>query len=119
VFGIGNIREKQRNSHNHAAVQQGRLACCSGRLRAGTDLRLVDLEDFTPHYARTLAEWRRNLDRAGDRLERWTDERFRRLWYLHLAYCEGGFAERHTGLVQMVLARGAWRGQVSRAEQKM
>lgn len=76
---------------------------------AATDLRLVHLEDFTQHYARTLADWRENLRRNHDAVSRLTDERFRRLWMLYLAYCEGGFAERHTGLVQMVFARPDWR----------
>lgn len=79
-----------------------------------SDLRLVDLEDFTPHYARTLAAWRANLERNLDAVVRITDGRFRRLWDLYLAYCEGGFRERHTGLVQMVLARPDWRGVVNR-----
>lgn len=75
-----------------------------------SDLRMVDLEDFTPHYARTLAAWRDNLARRHEAVARITDERFRRLWQLYLAYCEGGFAERHTGVVQMVMARPGWRG---------
>jgi cyclopropane-fatty-acyl-phospholipid synthase len=77
-----------------------------------SDLRLVDLEDFTPHYARTLAAWRDNLERNRAAVDLITDERFRRLWRLYLAYCEGGFLERHTGLVQMVFSRPAWRGEV-------
>lgn len=89
----------------------GALTASSSRV---SDLRLVDLEDFTPHYARTLAAWRDNLHQRRDDVARLTDERFRRLWHLYLAYCEGGFAERHTGLVQMVLARPAWRGTVRR-----
>lgn len=80
-----------------------------------SDLRLVDLEDLTPHYARTLAEWRANLERNHEAVARITTERFRRLWRIYLSYCEGGFQERHTGLVQMVLARPDWRGEVDRA----
>jgi cyclopropane-fatty-acyl-phospholipid synthase len=83
-----------------------------GAASAATDLRIVDLEDFTPHYARTLAAWRANLEANREAVERLTGPRFRRLWRLYLAYCEGGFAERHTGLVQMVLARPAWRGEI-------
>jgi cyclopropane-fatty-acyl-phospholipid synthase len=80
----------------------------------GTDLRLVDLEDFTPHYARTMAEWRANLEARRERVDAITTERFRRRWMFYLAYCEGGFRERHTGLVQMVMARPAWRGEIRR-----
>jgi cyclopropane-fatty-acyl-phospholipid synthase len=89
----------------------GALLAASGR---GTDFRLVDLEDFTPHYARTLAAWRGNLERRQADVDRLTTERFRRLWRLYLAYCEGGFHERHTGLVQMVMARPDWRGEITR-----
>jgi cyclopropane-fatty-acyl-phospholipid synthase len=33
------------------------------------------------------------------------DERFLRLWDFYLAYCEGGFRERSTGSVQMLLVK--------------
>jgi cyclopropane-fatty-acyl-phospholipid synthase len=76
-----------------------------------TDLRTVHLEDLTPHYVRTLAAWRANIDAAEDRLEALGyDERFRRLWRLYLSYCEAGFAERRIGVVQTVLAKPRWRG---------
>ena len=78
-----------------------------------TDMGTVDLEDITPHYVETLRRWRANFDAAGDRVaELGYDERFRRLWRLYLSYCEAGFAERRIGLVQMVLAKPAWRAPV-------
>lgn len=80
-----------------------------------SDLRLVDLEDLTSHYARTLAHWRENIGRNIEPVSKITTDRFRRLWLLYLSYCEGGFAERHTGLVQMVFARPDWRGTVVRS----
>ncbi len=80
-------------------------ALCQAMTRA-SDLRVVGLEDIGAHYARTLAEWRCNL-RA-----RWSearalgfDEDFLRLWEFYLVYCEGGFAERALGDVQLVLER--------------
>ena len=80
-----------------------------------TTLRMVDLEDITPHYARTLRAWRSNVERERERLaELGYDERFRRLWRLYLSYCEGGFAERRIGTVQIVLAGRHWRGHVVR-----
>ena len=33
------------------------------------------------------------------------DERFVRLWEYYLAYCEAGFAERCTGVVQLLLTK--------------
>jgi cyclopropane-fatty-acyl-phospholipid synthase len=76
-----------------------------------TDLRTVHVEDFTPHYVETLRRWRQNFEAAAQELEHHGyDERFRRLWRMYLAYCEGGFAERRIGLVQTVLAKPQWRG---------
>jgi cyclopropane-fatty-acyl-phospholipid synthase len=70
-----------------------------------SDLRLRHLEDLTPHYARTLAAWRDNLAARQEAVAKLTTERFRRLWDFYLCYCEGGFAERYVGLVQMVFDR--------------
>lgn len=71
-----------------------------------TDMRIVDLEDFTDHYPETLRHWRANFDEAEPQLARLGyDERFRRLWRLYLAYAEAGFAEHRTGVVQMVMAK--------------
>jgi cyclopropane-fatty-acyl-phospholipid synthase len=76
-----------------------------------TDLRTVHLEDLTPHYVQTLRHWRENVEAAADRLAaRGYDERFRRLWRMYLAYCEGGFAERRIGVVQALLAKPNWAG---------
>ncbi len=75
-----------------------------------SDMRIVGLEDLTPHYADTLRLWRGNFERAGERLaELGYDERFQRLWRLYLSYCEAGFSEHRIGLVQVQLAKPAWR----------
>jgi cyclopropane-fatty-acyl-phospholipid synthase len=83
-----------------------------------TDMRMLDLEDITDHYPRTLRHWRQNFAAAADRAEELGyDRRFRRLWELYLAWCEGGFMERRIGDVQALLAKPAfrrpapWRGQ--------
>jgi len=77
-----------------------------------TDLRLVHLEDITPHYARTLQEWRR---RFFDRLDRVREmgfsDTFIRMWEFYLAYCEAGFTERYIGDVQMIYAKPMCREQ--------
>ena len=78
-----------------------------------TDLRTVDLEDLTAHYAETVRRWRANVEREAGALDALGyDERFRRMWRMYLAYCEGGFAERRIGVVQAVLAKPHWRGSV-------
>jgi cyclopropane-fatty-acyl-phospholipid synthase len=81
------------------------------------DLRMVDLEDITPHYAETLRRWRANVEAHAARLaELGYDERFQRLWTLYLSFCEAGFTERRIGNVQVVLAKPRWRGHLATAE---
>jgi cyclopropane-fatty-acyl-phospholipid synthase len=72
----------------------------------GTDLKLFHLEDIGPHYATTLRRWRENFfaNLAGVRKLGYPEE-FIRLWNYYLCYCEGGFAERQLGDVQMVLTK--------------
>jgi cyclopropane-fatty-acyl-phospholipid synthase len=75
-----------------------------------TDLKLFHLEDIGPHYARTLALWRRNFFEHLDEVRRLGyPQSFVRLWEFYLCYCEGGFAERQLGDVQMLLTKPACR----------
>jgi cyclopropane-fatty-acyl-phospholipid synthase len=83
-----------------------------------TDMRVLDLEDITEHYPETLRRWRANLRRAAGRAdELGYDRRFRRLWELYLAWCEGGFIERRIGDVQALLAKPAYRRPAPRRRQ--
>jgi len=82
------------------------VTALSSAATEASDLRLADLEDIGPHYARTLELWRENL------LRRWDDalalghsEEFLRLWEFYFCYCEGGFAERRISDVQMRLEK--------------
>lgn len=71
-----------------------------------SDLTLTHMEDITPHYARTLREWRERCMEQSDAIrELGFDDRFLRMWEFYLAYCEGGFAERHIGDVQLVFSK--------------
>jgi cyclopropane-fatty-acyl-phospholipid synthase len=82
-----------------------------------SDMRMVDLEDITPHYAETLRRWRANVDtRVNEIRSLGYDERFLRLWRLYLSFCEAGFTERRIGTVQIVLAKPRWRGHLATAE---
>ncbi|MDA0159687.1 cyclopropane-fatty-acyl-phospholipid synthase family protein [Solirubrobacter ginsenosidimutans] len=82
-----------------------------------SDLRMVDLEDITPHYAETLRRWRANVEAHTARLaDMGYDDRFQRLWRLYLSFCEAGFTERRIGSVQIVLAKPRWRGRLDTAE---
>jgi len=71
-----------------------------------TDLKIFGLEDIGPHYARTLREWRRNFfDQLPKVRALGYPESFVRLWEFYLCYCEGGFAERQLGDVQLLLTK--------------
>lgn len=73
---------------------------------ATTDMKMTHMEDITPHYARTLAAWReRFLANKENIMALGYDETFIRLWDFYFAYCEGGFAERVIGDVQLMFAR--------------
>lgn len=79
-------------------------------ISGSTRLQMLDVEDFTAHYAETLRRWRESFDsRLDDVRALGLDERFIRLWRFYLAYCEAGFAERHCTVNQFVLAGHAWR----------
>ena len=82
------------------------ITAISNAIARATDLRLVHLEDITPHYAITLREWRR---RFFDNIEKVRalgfSEPFVRMWEYYLCYCEGGFAERYIGDVQMLFVK--------------
>ena len=71
-----------------------------------TDMTLFHLEDISPHYARTLRQWR---NRFFDNIEKVRSlnfpETFIRMWEYYLCYCEGGFSERYIGDVQMLLTK--------------
>ena len=80
------------------------ILCSTARV---TRFSLEHLEEIGPHYARTLHHWReRFLARRGDVRSLGFDERFLRTWDYYLAYCEGAFAERYIGDVQLLFRRG-------------
>jgi cyclopropane-fatty-acyl-phospholipid synthase len=82
------------------------VGALTGSFARTTDLALVHLEDIGPHYARTLRTWRERFLGNRDRVAALgRGPAFQRLWEFYFAYCEGGFAERALGDVQMVLAK--------------
>lgn len=71
-----------------------------------TDLVVRHLQDIGFDYARTLKDWCDNFMHARDRVHQLGyDDNFVRLWQFYLCYCEGGFRERATSAVHMVLAK--------------
>jgi cyclopropane-fatty-acyl-phospholipid synthase len=91
-------------------------SCCpslhaiSEAVTRSSDLRLNNLEDLSSHYARTLREWRNAFHaHLGQVRSMGFDERFIRMWEYYLCYCEGGFAERFTGVVQLLFSKPGYR----------
>ncbi len=85
-----------------------------GAVTEGTDLRLVHLEDITPHYARTLRTWReRFFANIAEVRGLGYPDMFIRMWDFYLSYCEAGFAERYLGDVQMVFHKPLCRHDAS------
>lgn len=71
-----------------------------------TDMVVRHLQDIGFDYARTLKDWCDNFMHARDRVHQLGyDDNFVRLWQFYLCYCEGGFRERATSAIHMVLAK--------------
>lgn len=76
-------------------VSVGIIETC---LKKTGHLRLSDIEDIGPHYARTLDLWRKNLqDRRTDLEALGYDDVFFRTWVYYFCYCEAAFATRTLG----------------------
>lgn len=71
-----------------------------------TSLTIHDLQEIGLHYADTLREWRHRFTEKLPTIESLgLDKTFQRKWHYYLASCEGGFATKATGNVQIVLAK--------------
>jgi cyclopropane-fatty-acyl-phospholipid synthase len=71
-----------------------------------TDLVVRQLQDIGFDYARTLKHWCDNFLHARDKVHQLGyDDNFVRLWHFYLCYCEGGFIERATSAIHMVLSK--------------
>jgi cyclopropane-fatty-acyl-phospholipid synthase len=71
-----------------------------------SDMRMLHLEEISDHYARTLSEWRRRMHANLGRMRALgLPESFLRMWEFYLCYCEGGFAERIIGTVQILFEK--------------
>ena len=97
-------------------------ALLASKTRA-SDLALTHMEDFGRSYALTLKAWRERFMAQLPKVRaQGFDERFIRQWEFYLAYCEGGFRERATGVAQLLLAkpgnRRASLPEIERAEKR-
>ena len=75
-------------------------------MNATGDLNLLDYEDMTPFYAKTLKDWRASFSTALPKVRALGyDEAFIRKWLYYLCYCEAGFGTRHISVAQAVYTR--------------
>ena len=82
------------------------VSALGSAMAAGSDLRLVGLEDIGPHYAPTLRAWRDAFEaRLAEVRALGFDEPFVRTWRLYLAFSEAAFAERTLGDHHLVFSR--------------
>lgn len=81
-------------------------AVISSHVANSTDMQIVELQDITQSYARTLAAWRQRFHAQLDEVRRQGfDEVFIRMWEFYLCYCEGGFIERVISTAQFTMAK--------------
>ncbi len=88
----------------------GGLLPCLSRiaevLQKHTSLTISHVESIGPHYATTLALWRKRfLDNASELKQCGFDKQFQRMWTYYLAICEAGFRCGHINDLQIVLER--------------
>jgi cyclopropane-fatty-acyl-phospholipid synthase len=89
------------------------LSAIQNAVAKSTDMRCVQYEDITPHYAATLEQWRLRFEESIDRVrELGYPEEFVRMWRYYLSYCIAGFAERYIGVGQMMLNKPGCREPV-------
>ncbi|MDF1762103.1 MAG: class I SAM-dependent methyltransferase, partial [Oleibacter sp.] len=71
-----------------------------------SNMKMIHMEDITPHYARTLDAWRQRFlgNKESIKALGYSDD-FIRLWDFYFAYCEGGFTERVIGDVHLMFAK--------------
>jgi cyclopropane-fatty-acyl-phospholipid synthase len=90
----------------HYIFPGGCLPSLSALLEAagrGSDLRLVHVEDFAPHYAETLRRWKTAFFAQREEVQALGySAEFVRMWEYYLCYCEALFEERHVSLLQLV-----------------
>ena len=75
----------------------------------GSDLRVNHVEDIGLHYAKTLRAWLVNFMANKESIKQHGyDDDFIRLWEYYFCYCEAGFKERYTGVVQIVMNKPSY-----------
>ena len=82
------------------------MAAIGRAAAAGTDMRMIHLEDLAPQYPETPRRWRANFraQQASIRALGHSEE-LARLREFYLCHCEAGFEERLIGNVQLLPAK--------------
>jgi cyclopropane-fatty-acyl-phospholipid synthase len=106
AYGVEKAKRSFANTHVFPGGCLPSLSAISRSVARASDLRLIQREDLTAHYVRTLRCWRENFLAQLERVRSLGyDGRFQRIWELYLAYCEGGFGGGRIGDVQLLLAK--------------
>ena len=106
AYGVEKAKRSFANTHVFPGGCLPSLSAISRSVARATDLRLIQREDLSAHYVRTLRCWRENFLSQLERVRSLGyDGRFQRIWELYLAYCEGGFGGGRIGDVQLLLAK--------------
>ena len=81
--------------HLHVAV----------RSMSAAGFEVTDIESLRPHYARTLAEWYRRLERRSAEAAALVTARTLRTWRIYLAGCSHGFERGWINIYQVLGSR--------------
>jgi len=68
-------------------------------------LSSINPEFYGTHYAQTLRIWFERVHLVRKEVRSMFDERFLRMWFYYLAYCEAGFTSGSINLMQTTLKR--------------
>ena len=80
---------------------------CSG------DMVVNDLSDIGHHYAKTLADWRKNFTMNNKGIIKLGfDEKFLRMWLFYFCYCEGGFLEKSISNIHLHITKPDYRNKI-------
>ncbi|MBE9167678.1 class I SAM-dependent methyltransferase [Pleurocapsales cyanobacterium LEGE 06147] len=98
----------------------GRLTRLSTRLDAAeaAGWEIVDVDNWRPHYAKTLRCWVENFEAAFEQITAQIGERRAQLWRIYLIGCALGFENNQMGIYQTLLHRktdAVWNLPMTRA----
>jgi cyclopropane-fatty-acyl-phospholipid synthase len=75
------------------------------QIMEGADFEIHDVEGLRQHYALTLREWVRRLDKRHEEALKYVTEPVYRIWRLYMAACAMQFEEGNTGIYQILASR--------------